>query len=257
MTVSSFALSLLMDHEGVMRRSDEVFSETTRKGTSAMVCVVVWDANLWRLLGVGRVVQVREAAHVHVRKVLYAVRRVKVFRPLEGPTLGSPGCAASAVMWAVAHATRQPWPVLPSSKVAGTSLSTWKCLFQTLPLHLVRSQSGKYTGLHFCFMNQWKTGDGSGQISCNLINLVQTPPPTTHPTTAQLMTTAAFGSVCQGMKAAAGRAGFCFWLWPFETLLAFRPVSLVSTFHGWTRLGPMGLCGSRSTATAQYHSRLH
>lgn len=53
-TVSSFALSLLMDHEGVIRRSDEVFSETTRKGTSAMVCVVVWDANVWRLLGIGR-----------------------------------------------------------------------------------------------------------------------------------------------------------------------------------------------------------
>lgn len=36
-TVSNFALSLLMDHEGVMRRSDEVFSDTTLRGTSAIV----------------------------------------------------------------------------------------------------------------------------------------------------------------------------------------------------------------------------
>lgn len=49
-TVSSFALRVLMDHEGVMRRSDEVLSETTRKGTSAIVCVVVGSANGWGLL---------------------------------------------------------------------------------------------------------------------------------------------------------------------------------------------------------------
>lgn len=35
-TVSNFALSVVMDHEGVMRRSDEVLSDTTISGTSAM-----------------------------------------------------------------------------------------------------------------------------------------------------------------------------------------------------------------------------
>lgn len=36
-TVSSFALSWLMVHDGVMRRSEAAFSETTSRGTSAMV----------------------------------------------------------------------------------------------------------------------------------------------------------------------------------------------------------------------------
>lgn len=39
MTVSSFALSVLIDHDGVMRRSADEFSETTRSGTSAIVPV--------------------------------------------------------------------------------------------------------------------------------------------------------------------------------------------------------------------------
>lgn len=33
---SSFALSVVMDHDGVMRRSEAEFSEITRSGTSAM-----------------------------------------------------------------------------------------------------------------------------------------------------------------------------------------------------------------------------
>lgn len=36
-TVSSFALSVLIDHDGVMRRSADEFSETTKSGTSAIV----------------------------------------------------------------------------------------------------------------------------------------------------------------------------------------------------------------------------
>lgn len=39
-TVSSFALSVLIDHAGVMRRSADEFSETTRSGTSAIVPVL-------------------------------------------------------------------------------------------------------------------------------------------------------------------------------------------------------------------------
>lgn len=39
MTVSSFALSVLIDHDGVMRRSADEFSETTTSGTSAIVTV--------------------------------------------------------------------------------------------------------------------------------------------------------------------------------------------------------------------------
>lgn len=39
-TGSSFVLRVLIDHEGVMRRSDDEFSETTCKGTSAMSCRV-------------------------------------------------------------------------------------------------------------------------------------------------------------------------------------------------------------------------
>lgn len=39
-TGSNFVLSLLMDHDGVMRRSDEVVSDTTRSGTSAMMIAV-------------------------------------------------------------------------------------------------------------------------------------------------------------------------------------------------------------------------
>lgn len=35
-TGSSLVLSLLIDHDGVIRRSDEVVSDTTRSGTSAM-----------------------------------------------------------------------------------------------------------------------------------------------------------------------------------------------------------------------------
>ena len=38
--VSSFALSVLIDHAGVMRRSADEFSETTRSGTSAIVPVL-------------------------------------------------------------------------------------------------------------------------------------------------------------------------------------------------------------------------
>jgi len=34
---SSLLFSWLMDHDGVMRRSDEEFSEVTRSGTSAMI----------------------------------------------------------------------------------------------------------------------------------------------------------------------------------------------------------------------------
>lgn len=44
-TVSSFALSVLIDHDGVMRRSADEFSETTRSGTSAIVPVIDWS---WR-----------------------------------------------------------------------------------------------------------------------------------------------------------------------------------------------------------------
>lgn len=38
MTGSNLALSVLMDHAGVIRRSDEELSETTRSGTSAISC---------------------------------------------------------------------------------------------------------------------------------------------------------------------------------------------------------------------------
>ena len=38
---SSFVLRVLIDHDGVMRRSDDEFSEITRKGTSAMFAVAV------------------------------------------------------------------------------------------------------------------------------------------------------------------------------------------------------------------------
>lgn len=38
-TVSNLALSVLIDHEGVIRRSDEVTSEVTRSGTSAIVAI--------------------------------------------------------------------------------------------------------------------------------------------------------------------------------------------------------------------------
>lgn len=36
MTGSNLALRVLMDHEGVMRRSDDELSETTSSGTSAI-----------------------------------------------------------------------------------------------------------------------------------------------------------------------------------------------------------------------------
>lgn len=37
MTGSNFVLSVLMDHAGVIRRSEDEFSDTTCKGTSAMI----------------------------------------------------------------------------------------------------------------------------------------------------------------------------------------------------------------------------
>jgi hypothetical protein len=39
---SSLALSWLMDHEGVMRRSDAALSEITWRGTSAMTMMALW-----------------------------------------------------------------------------------------------------------------------------------------------------------------------------------------------------------------------
>lgn len=42
-TGSSFALSWLMVHEGVMRRSDEAFSDIIKRGTSPIVCIpILW-----------------------------------------------------------------------------------------------------------------------------------------------------------------------------------------------------------------------
>jgi len=40
-TGSSFALSWLMVHEGVIRRSDEEFSDVIKRGISPIVCILI------------------------------------------------------------------------------------------------------------------------------------------------------------------------------------------------------------------------
>lgn len=42
-TGSNFALSVLMDHAGVIRRSEDEFSDTTCRGTSAMITAALID----------------------------------------------------------------------------------------------------------------------------------------------------------------------------------------------------------------------
>lgn len=48
-TVSSLVLSWLMDHDGVMRRSDDANSEMMRRGTSAMVTDGAGAGAYWEL----------------------------------------------------------------------------------------------------------------------------------------------------------------------------------------------------------------
>lgn len=50
MTGSNFALSVLMDHEGVMRRSEDELSDTTSSGMSAMTRAAMAGPRLVRLL---------------------------------------------------------------------------------------------------------------------------------------------------------------------------------------------------------------
>lgn len=49
-TDSSFALRVLMDQDGVMRRSDDEFSEITCRGTSAMLTEEKGGVRRWLVL---------------------------------------------------------------------------------------------------------------------------------------------------------------------------------------------------------------
>jgi hypothetical protein len=48
-TGSSFAFSCPIVHEGVMRRSEDEFSEVIRRGISPAVCMLILDGNGLRL----------------------------------------------------------------------------------------------------------------------------------------------------------------------------------------------------------------
>lgn len=169
MTVSNLALSLLMDHDGVMRRSDEVFSETTLKGTSAIVGVTIGNRRQGlngstglRVFGrkEGTSEGIPTVGKIHVRQARdtplgsgshTSIFGKRVWRRCCGPCYRCKYCGT----WAVC--SRPPWP-LPS-----------------------RSQCGNMLACIFSFLNQLNTVRGFwavARLSCNLINLVPTPPPT-------------------------------------------------------------------------------